>query len=731
MDAKSADGHFLYNRLALEKSPYLLQHAHNPVNWYPWGDEAFAKARKENKPVFLSIGYSTCHWCHVMEAESFSDPAVAKLINDNFVPIKVDREERPDVDRVYMTFVQATTGGGGWPMTVFLTPDRKPFFGGTYFPAEDKDGMTGLKTLLPNVAKAWAKDHEKIVASADQITRALKRATAAPATQPGEVNPAAPRSAFRQYKLEFDPAHGGFGQAPKFPEPAALDFLFRYYARTGSAPARDMALQTLRAMAAGGIHDQLGGGFHRYSTDARWFLPHFEKMLYDQAQLADAYLDAWQITHDPAFAGTARDILDYVLRDMTGPAGQFYCAQDADSPIAADQPDKRAEGRFYVWTAKRIEQVLGKDASPVFEYCFGVKPEGNVVVDPRGEFTGRNVLFAAHTVEEAAMQFGKTPPATAVILRECREKLFDARRARPHPRLDDKTLVAWNGLMISAFARAGVALDEPRYSQAAAKAAGFIWSNLYDAKTHRLTRRWRDGQAQVGGFLSDYAFLIQGLLDLYESNLDIRWLKWAIDLQTQQHALFWDEASNGYFDSAGGDASILPLPRTKENSDNAEPAGNSVAALNLLRLSQMTDDKALHEEAAKTMRAFAGRIGQSPTALPLMLAAYEFSKANPRQIVLAGKPDAPDTRAMLHAIGGQFLPDKIILGADGAAGQQFLSAKMDFLRGVNPIDGKATAYVCQGYVCQQPTHDIETMLRLLGVGAAINADQPATEPTHR
>lgn len=709
------------NHLADSKSPYLLQHAHNPVNWYPWGREAFDKAKAENKPIFLSIGYSTCHWCHVMERESFENPDVAKLINDNFIAIKVDREERPDIDAVYMQFVTAISGAGGWPMTVFLTPDLKPFFGGTYFPAESRDGIVGLKTLLPRVRDAWADKHETVMNSANGLAMKLKQT--AGAARPGSLDPKAPDQALDAFRSQFDVHQGGFGDAPKFPRPAVLDFLFHYYNRTGEQSAREMALQTLRAMAAGGIHDQLGGGFHRYSTDDHWFLPHFEKMLYDQAQLASSYLDAYQITHEQLYADTARDILDYVLRDMTGPDGQFYCAEDADSASDAVEGGKKAEGAFYVWTAEQIRSALGQDAA-IFDYHFGVQDSGNVERDPRGELKGKNVLFAARTVTETAAQFKLPDPQVQKILDSARTKLLESRGHRPRPMRDDKTLTGWNGLMISAFARGGAILHEPRYAQAASRAAEFIQSRLYDPKTHRLTRRWRQGSAEVAGFLSDYAFYARGMLDLYEAGFDVRWLKLALEIQAAQDEQFWDGAAGGYF-QAPKDASVIV--RLKEDDDNAEPAGNSVAAMNLLRLAQITDDAKLRDRANQAFAAFATQLGQSLTAMPEMLASFDFASRRPRQIVLAGTADSTETRAMSDEINKRYLPDKILLLADGGEGQQFLGERLPFVREMKVAPGRTTAYVCENYACQLPTNEPAKLGQILDLLRSTPATQPGAK----
>ena len=711
-DEKGGDGVYKYtNHLAGEKSPYLLQHAHNPVDWYPWGKEAFEKAKKENKPIFLSIGYSTCHWCHVMERESFSNPAIAKLMNDTFICIKVDREERPDVDRVYMNFIVATTGSGGWPMTVFLTPELKPFFGGTYFPPEDKEGMPGLTQLLPKIGEAWQKDREKIAESANQVTEAMRKAAAATADKGIELEVGSLARGYQQLAASFDKAHGGFERAPKFPQPVNLNFLFHYYHRTGEKTALDMGLATLRAMADGGMHDQLGGGFHRYSTDERWFLPHFEKMLYDQAQLANVYLDAYQITHDEFFARVARDVLDYVLHDLTGKEGQFYSAEDADSAVDAAKPEDKSEGAFYVWGVDDIRRILGEKPADIFDFHYGVKTDGNVERDPRHEFPKKNVLYVAHSISETAGKFGLSEKEVDATLADARAKLRVARGLRPRPHLDDKTIVAWNGLMISPLARAGHILHEPRYSQAAVKAADFIQSNLYDGNSHTLTRNWRGSRSASDGFLSDYAFFIGGLLDLYESTLDIRWLKLAVNLQEKQDALFWDKGAGGYFDTTGSDPSVLM--RMRENSDNAEPSGNSIAALNLLHLSQMMDNRELRVKAEKTIAAFGGRLSQFPAAMPQMLVAYDFERGKSKQIVIAGKPGAADTEAMLNEIYARYLPNKVVLAADGGNGQKFLADRIEFLKAVSAIEGRATAYVCENFACQLPTTEPSKLAALL------------------
>jgi uncharacterized protein YyaL (SSP411 family) len=708
----AADPHGYTNRLIHQKSPYLLMHAHNPVDWYPWGEEAFAKARREQKPIFLSIGYYTCHWCHVMERESFSDPGIAEIMNRSFVSIKVDREERPDLDRIYMNFVEATTGSGGWPMSVFLTPDRKPFFGGTYFPKEGSYGRVGFRTLLLRVAEAWQKDRERIARSADEVTRELEKFAGAGAGDANQLQPGVLDRAYQRIKATYDPSHGGFGSAPKFPRPVVLNFLFRYYARTEQKDALEMALHTLRAMARGGIHDHIGGGFHRYYTDATWHVPHFEKMLYDQAQLAIAYTDAYQITRDPFFADTVRDILEFTLREMRGPEGGFYSALDADSLIESGKPE-HGEGAFYVWEAKQIEKELGPETAAVFDFYYGVEPDGNVPAeqDFQGEFKRKNILIVRHSLAETAKEFGKPEAEVRALLESARQKVFAARARRPRPPLDDKVLTAWNGLMISALSRAAQVLDEPRYLAAASAAADFIHAKLYDTKTGRLKRRYRAGEAAVDAFVDDHAFFVQGFLDLYEASFDVRWLGWAVRLQETQDELFWDSKSGGYFTTRGTDPSILM--RTREDYDGAEPSPNSVAAMNLLRLAQMSDRPAWTEKARKTFAAFAQRLQAAPEAVPQLVAALDFHFSKPKQVIIAGQPNAADTRVLLRLVHERYIPNKILLLADGAQGQKQLAQWLPFIGGITRKEGRATAYICENYVCKLPTADPQVVVRLL------------------
>ncbi len=704
------------NHLANEKSPYLQQHAHNPVDWYPWGEEAFAKARKENKPIFLSIGYSTCHWCHVMARESFSNPGIAKVMNEYFVNIKVDREERPDVDNVYMTFVQATTGSGGWPMSVWLTPELKPFVGGTYFPPNDSGGRPGFKSVLEQIAKAWKNQEPEIRKSAGEVTEQLRAITTNGKSDSALPDAKLLATAFQQISSSFDPEEGGFGAAPKFPRPAVMDFLLHQAERKNVSKAdREKALEmtslTLRKMADGGIHDHLGGGFHRYSVDASWHIPHYEKMLYDQAQLVKTYLDAANVIDDPRFQQTARDTLAYVSRRMTSPDGGFYSAEDADS-LASPAAAHKTEGAFYIWKKQEIDSLLGDDA-PLFDFVFGVEKDGNAPAgsDPHGELTGTNTLIRRQSNAKAAEKYNISSAEVANRLERSRETLFKVREKRPHPHLDDKILTAWNGLMISAFARAYQDLGDKAYLDAANRAAEFIQENLYDEKRGILLRSYRNGPANIAGFATDYAFLIRGLTDIYQADFDTRWLKWADQLQTKQDALFLDSKAGSYFSSAADDPHILL--RAKEAYDGAEPSANSISARNLLTLGTMLDQPQRIKQAEKLLQAFATDLERSPTSAPAMLVAFDLVRKKPMQIVIAGKPSADDTRALLAVVRKHARAGQVVMLADGAAGQEFLADHAEFYQSITSLDGKATAFVCENFVCNLPTSDTEKLRELL------------------
>ena len=714
---KGSDTQAFANRLISEKSPYLLQHAFNPVDWYPWGEEAFARARAEDKMIFLSVGYSTCHWCHVMERESFEDSETATLMNRHFINIKVDREERPDIDSVYMRFVQATTGSGGWPMNVWLTPDLKPVLGGTYFPPETRWGKPGFPVVLNQVAKLWESHRGDLEAQAEGMLQALRKSTL-PTSINGQIpDPNILETAYSQYAVNFDSKEGGFDTPPKFPRPVNLSFLLHYFASSkASAPQRQKALEmvlfTLRKMAEGGIYDHLGGGFHRYSVDRFWHVPHFEKMLYDQAQLACIYLDAYQATSDPIYANVARDILMYVTRNMKDTLGGFYSAEDADS-YRTETAAEKVEGGFYVWRKKSIDILLDKVSAKVFNRHFGVSEVGNVPVksDPQGEFIGWNILKRMESIEETASYADLSVDKTQALLTTARAKLFASRETRPRPHCDDKIIVSWNGLMISALARASHVLQQPEYLRAAEEAATFLSRNLYDSDSKRLIRIYRNGPSKVDGFAEDYAFFIQGLIDLYEASLEINWLKLAVALQETQDEYFLDADNGGYFTDSGIESSIII--RMKETYDGAVPSANSISVLNLLRIAEMTGNKEKRKTAEKTLQMGLGQMSEVPLAMPQMLVAYDFFLDTPPQIILAGRAKGEKTNLMLKEIFHHYIPNKVVLLADGAAGQEYLSRNLVFFKSIKPIQNSTTTYFCENYTCQLPTADVAVLRRLL------------------
>jgi hypothetical protein len=668
------------NRLASEKSPYLLQHAHNPVDWYPWGDEAFEKAAREDKPVFLSIGYSTCHWCHVMERESFENEDVARILNQHFVSIKVDREERPDIDRIYMLFVQSATGSGGWPMSVWLTPERKPFYGGTYFPPDQRYGRPGFGAILQGLAQAWKQDRDGVERSGSQVIEQLKHFSDLSAGGAEGSPQEWLDAAYFAFRRSFDPKLGGFGGAPKFPRPSVLNFLLRYGKQANQEEAIDMVLVTLREMAKGGMNDQLGGGFHRYSVDEHWFVPHFEKMLYDQAQLAVSYVEAFQITHEPLYAEVARSIFDYVLRDLLAPEGGFFSAEDADSATDPSHPHDKHEGAFYIWSQAELAAVLTPDEAALISRRYGVEERGNVHEDPHGEFGGRNIFYLKEDVPgfEAA-----------------REKLLRVRATRPRPHLDDKILAGWNGMMISAFAKGAAVLEEPRYAQAARRAADFMRARLWRESGPVLLRRYRDGSAAVEGFLDDYAFLALGLLDLYEVGFDSQDLRWAGELVERAMALFEDPQAGGFFSTAENKADLIL--RLKDDYDGAEPSGNSAMALALIRLARMTGAEKFDRGAQRTLQAFAPRMRSAGAAIPQMLAAQMFASGKSMEIVLAG----PRDRELLLTIRGRFLPQAVTMSAQDAPTP------------MPAVNGKPTAYVCENFACRLPVTSAAALAELL------------------
>jgi uncharacterized protein len=714
------------NRLARERSPYLLQHAGNPVDWYPWGDEAFARARAEDKPIFLSIGYSTCHWCHVMEHESFENADIARLLNDGFVAIKVDREERPDVDRVYMSFVQSTTGSGGWPMTVFLTPELKPFFGGTYFPPASRWGRPGFVDLLGELDRVWKHDRSRVEQAAAELLERLETVTGTGGRAQGESTIAGPEAldaGVRQFEQVFDAQNGGFADAPKFPRPSELLFLLREHARRQAAgtpadvPLKDaplkMVTRTLRAMALGGMRDHIGGGFHRYSVDAQWRVPHFEKMLYDQAQLVLACLEAGQATGDPFFSTVAEDTLEYVMRDLTDADGGFYSAEDADSvpPELASRPEAhKSEGAFYVWTDAEVAGIVG-DAAAIVRRHFGIEPGGNAPQDPQGEFTGKNLLYVSESVEDIAARSGISAEAVTEALRRARTALFEARARRPRPHLDDKILTAWNGLMIAAFARASRSLaGQPaaaRYLTAARRAADFIRRRLWDERERHLLRRYRDGDAAIDAYAEDYAYLTYGVLELFQADGDPRWLEWARTLQQRQDELFWDPAEAGWFSTTGRDPSVLL--RLKEDYDGAEPAAGSVSVLNLLTLGHLLGDASALEKAERTMARYGPRIGAAARVVPLMLAGLSSWHAAHTQVVLVGEPGAPDSEALRATLAARYIPFAVVVPMSPGDTRHELSVTLPFVAAMTAKDGRATAYVCRAFVCREPVTDPEAL----------------------
>jgi len=680
------------NRLINESSPYLLQHVHNPVDWYPWGTEAFERAKREGKPVFLSIGYSTCHWCHVMERESFEDERIAGIMNEHFVCIKVDREQRPDVDQIYMDAVVLTTGSGGWPLSVFLTPEGKPFFGGTYFPPKDAFGRPGFERVLLSVAEAWRDRRQELVGSAGRLSELLERAGRA--TGKAGLSPEILKKAFDQFRGMFDPVNGGFGAAPKFPQPANLSMLLGYWHRTTDAQALHMVEKTLDAMAAGGIYDHLGGGFHRYSTDARWLVPHFEKMLYDQALLSKAYLQAYQITRNPRYAEIAAEIFDYVLRDMTDPGGGFYSAEDADS--------EGEEGTFCLWKPEQIVSILDQDEARLFSAHYGLTERGNFE-------EGKTILSIVTPVEELVRQSGKDRDEVVRILAHARAKAFGARAKREKPHRDDKVIAGWNGLMLSSLAYGGVVLKEEKYTTAAQRSAEFILRSLY--KDGRLRRYYRDGHVVGKAFLDDYAFMVLGLMDLYEATFDARWLREAGKLSEEMIDLFADTERGGFF-LAGRDGERL-IARTRPGSDGAVPSGNSAAALALLKLGRLTMNQEFTAQGVKVLETFSRQLEESPAYSSLMLEALSLWLGPGREIVIAGSAEAGDTKQMIELVQGKFLPDAVVLFHDSGEDGSTIEAIIPFVKNQVAIGGKATAYVCENYACKKPVHTISELEGLL------------------
>ncbi len=706
------------NRLANEKSPYLLQHAYNPVDWYPWGDEAFAKAKAGQLPIFLSVGYATCHWCHVMERESFEDPEIAHLLNTLFVPIKVDREERPDVDRLYMAALHALGHNGGWPMSMFLTPDLTPFYGGTYFPPENRHGRAGFPRVLRKIADLWNTERSAITASATSVVTYLQEVAAANGEAGVDPRAAAARC-FEEFAGMFDHAEGGFGGAPKFPRPSVFHFLTRYYHRTGDAEALAMTAETLEAMAAGGVYDHVGGGFHRYAVDAAWRVPHFEKMLYDQAQLVLAYLDWHQLRGPARAARIVHETIGYVLRDLTGPDGEFYSAEDADS-AQPDAPSEHGEGAFYLWSMDEIRRVLGEDARS-FAARYGIEDDGNVPFDPGNEFTGMNILY-----RPAADADVRAPLAVEDTGGEDRgqlalRRLLAVRAARPRPLLDDKVLVAWNGMMITACARAGAVLNEPSYIAAAQRAASFILGHLFDAGTGTLLRRWRDGEARYAAHLDDHLWLVAGLLELHATTGDPVWLERGVAVGKVALHKFTDAQGGGFFDTDGSDGSVLV--RMKERHDGAEPSGNAVAAWVMARLAAVTGGGEWRTATERLATTFQPWLEKQPSVMPLMTATLQGLEGKTSQLVIVGPADHEVVRAMVHAYWSRFLPDTVLIRVADAS-RDILARCAPFAAQLPLIDGKPAAYLCEEYTCRLPVTTAEELDRLLAAIGSPGGGQP-------
>jgi len=688
------------NRLAGEKSPYLLQHATNPVDWFPWGEEAFAKAEKEDKPVFLSIGYSTCHWCHVMEKESFEDPEVARLINESLVPVKVDREERPDLDSIYMNAAQMLSGGGGWPLSIFLTPNKRPFFAATYIPKDARMGMIGMTELVPRIKELWDNDRQKIDNVAGQVIEELNR----PAGVCGGEAPGADLldMAYQQLAGNFDNQYGGVGQRPKFPSPHNFYFLLRYYKRTGEKLALHMVDKTLTAMRHGGIYDHVGFGFHRYSTDREWLVPHFEKMLYDQALLAIAYTEAFQETGKNLFDKTVREIITYVLRDMTSPEGGFYSAEDADS--------EGEEGKFYTWTMEEVRQVLDEEEAVLAYRVFELDDHGNFRDEASGMRTGKNIFHLGRDLAKTAKDLSMTEAELEEKIDSIRRNLFEAREGRVHPHKDDKVLADWNGLMIAAMARAGAVLDEPEYITAARRAADFVRERMI-GDDGRLFHRFRDEEAAIPAFFEDYAYMAWGMVELYEACFDATYLERAVELVNYMQKNFRHAEVGGFFQTE--EQSEDTISRPKDAFDGALPSGNSVAMMVLLRLSGILADPSLEKEAEEIMNAFYCTTRKAPAAFSMMMSAFDYALGPSSEVVIVGDREAEDTGKLLAALNEKFLPNKVAVLKEPGKDNRRLERLADYVTDMDTEDGKAAAYVCRGHSCERPVTSADEMVRLL------------------
>ncbi len=684
------------NHLKNEKSPYLQQHADNPVDWYPWGEAAFEKARQEDKPIFLSIGYATCHWCHVMEHESFEDPLVAQLMNETFVNIKVDREERPDIDAVYMAVCQMMTGSGGWPLTIIMAPDGRPFFAATYIPKESRYGRMGMLDLIPRIRELWQHHRQELLQGANQIVQLLGQMEAAGSS--GQLDTSVLTTAFHTFRDAYDETHGGFGNAPKFPSPHNLLFLLRYFHRTSNNTALQMVTHTLTQMRLGGLYDHIGFGFHRYSTDHRWLVPHFEKMLYDQAMLLWAYTEAWQVSGHPLFHQTAQEIATYVLRDMTHPEGAFYSAEDADS--------EGEEGKFYLWEEAEIRQLLSPQEAQFALKVFNIEAEGNYFEEASGRRTGNNILYLTQPPEALAQSMGMTRETFQQHLNTIRQKLFAARENRVHPLKDDKVLTDWNGLMIAALAFSGRVLNQPSYTRAAIKAARFIETHL--TQNNRLWHRYREGESIIAGFLDDYAYYILGLTELYLTTFDIHWLEQGIRF-TQTVLSHFADSSGGFYQTP--DDGEMLLVRKKEIYDGAIPSGYAVMCYNLVRLARLTGRTEWEVHANQALKAISDPLRKSPRAFGFALTALDFALGPTQEVVIAS-PAAPDANSIISLVQQTFQPRQVVLLKTPEFANK-LATVAPFTRMLTPVDQQPTVYICQNFQCELPITDVQQLQQIL------------------
>jgi hypothetical protein len=688
-----------FNNLITEKSPYLLQHAHNPVNWFPWGDEAFDKAGTEDKPIFLSIGYSTCHWCHVMEKESFEDEEVANLMNDAFVSIKVDREERPDIDGIYMSVCQMITGSGGWPLTIVMTPDKKPFFAGTYFPKQNRVNRIGMMELIPRLKEVWLNKKEEVLKSANEIALSLNKQNFV--SDSTEIDETILDKTFNELRNRYDETDGGFGNAPKFPSPHNLMFLLRYWKRKRETKALEMVEKTLTKMRHGGIYDHIGFGFARYSTDQHWLVPHFEKMLYDQAMLVMAYTETYLATKNIFYKETAKEILEYVLRDMSHPEGGFFSAEDADS--------EGEEGRFYLWDADELRNVLDKDESDFAIKVFNLADDGNWIDESKGMMPGTNILHLKKSNKELADEFNLSEGVFLLKLESIRKKLFVYREKRIHPYKDDKVLTDWNGLMISALAKASQAFGDDRYAEAAIKSYSFIEKHLIE-KSGRLIHRFRDGESGLPANIDDYAFMINALIDLYETTFEIKYLKRAIELNEVLMKEFWDEQIGGfYFTSSSGEELIA---RQKDVYDGAVPSGNSIALLNLIRLSRFTANIYFEKKASLLVKSFSGFVSRSPSAFCMFMCGLDFQFSSSTEIVIVSNQKDNLVIKGINLIRNIFNPNKIVILKPDNTTVDFTEL-LSFTNDMKMKDNYTTFFVCRNYACNQPVNSINELEKLL------------------